>query len=246
MRTGHRGPDKIRYDLDGLEIRTSEKMSQLVSRLPLASCDKTLELGCMDGMVARALAQAGKKAMALDLSRDAFEAMAQQSGVQFVQGDACQMPLPDACVDLVYSFAAFEHFDRPEACVSECRRVLKKGGYLYLSFGPVYTSPFGLHAYREVPIPYCQYLFKNEDLIEYAKQNGLRYQWPFVNGFTVTQYQRIWDRFRPDFEALYYKEHPTGAVGAELIRRFPQCFKGRVEDTDDFFVSAIELCWRKI
>ncbi len=245
MQYSYREPDAIRYDKEGLEIRAREKVGQIRERIGLDSWSTCLELGCWDGMVSAELARLGKKAYGLDLRQDGFDKRAREAGVEFVQGDVAAMPLPDAGMDLIYSFAAFEHFSDPDSVLAQSLRVLKRGGWLYLLFGPVYTSPYGRHAYRQIPIPYCHYLFKEENLRAYARENNLEFGWPYVNGVSVTDYRKLWKKYQTSFEIIYYKEHPTGGVGAELIQKYPHCFKGKVPSCDDLFVSAIELVWRK-
>jgi hypothetical protein len=123
--------------------------------------------------------------------------------------------------------------------------VLRPGGYLFLLFGPVYTSPYGLHAYRQIPVPYCQYLFTDADLKAYAAREGLPAAWPFVNGVSVSSYRDLWAQQAGRFERLHYVEHPTGGVGAELIADHPACFRGKVPAFGDLFVSAMEICLRR-
>jgi ubiquinone/menaquinone biosynthesis C-methylase UbiE len=53
--------------------------------------------------------------------------------VQFVQGTAEQLPLPDASVDLVISTTSFDHWVDQGAGLAECARVLVPGGHLVLS-----------------------------------------------------------------------------------------------------------------
>ena len=213
--------------------------------MPLDHCGDCLELGPSDGMVCAELVQLGKHAYGLDLERKSFDPRAERAGVRLAVGDVTAMPFPDGSMDLIYSFAAFEHFENPEACLDESFRVLRKEGYLYLFFGPIYTAPWGRHAYRQIPIPYCHYLFEETELKQYALSNRLESNWPYVNGFTLNQYRGLWKKYTSKFDSLFYKEHPTGGVGAELISEFPGCFKGKASDVNEFFVSAIELCWKK-
>jgi len=235
----------IRYDAEGLKFRAEENVSFIKKRVPLTGIKDCLELGCWDGMVGAKLVNLGKNATGLDLKKEGFDPRAAATGVKFIQGDAASMPIPNTCMDLVYCFASFEHFADPAAVVADSWRVLRSGGYLYLSFCPVYTSPYGLHAYRAFPLPYCHYLFKEEDLKQYAMTHGLTLDWPYVNGFTVTQYRDLFAEYKDKFETCFYKEYPTGGIGAEWIRRHPSCFKGKVADFNDFFVSCIEVVLRK-
>ena len=41
-----------------------------------------------------------------------------------------RLPLPDASVDVIFSYAVLEHIDNPEAMAAELGRVLKPGGWL--------------------------------------------------------------------------------------------------------------------
>ncbi len=245
MRSGYRPPDVVRYDPDGLVLRAGEKLVQMQARLPLARCRRCVELGCWDGMVLAALAERGHVAYGADLSGEGFDRRARAAGARLVLTDASTLALGSCTVDLVYSFAAFEHFADPHGVVNEAWRVLRPGGHLYLMFGPVYTSPYGLHAYRQIPVPYCQYLFTDADLKTYATREGLPTAWPYVNGVSVTAYRRLWAQQTTRFEQLYYREHSTGGVGAELITKYPFCFRSKVPAFDDLFVSAVEICLRK-
>ena len=247
MRRGYQPPGVIRYDPDGLNARAREKVAQLEARVPLEHCRSCIELGCWDGMVLAALREKrrGVAAYGADRSTDGIDARARDAGVRFVQTDAAQLGFGSNSVDLIYSFAAFEHFADPRAVIEESWRVLRPGGHLYLIFGPVYTSPYGLHAYRQIPVPYCQYLFAESDLKAYAAREGLPAAWPYVNGVSVTAYRRLWAEQGARFDSLYYHEHPSGGVGAELIAEYPSCFRAKVPTFDDLLVSAIEICLRK-
>jgi SAM-dependent methyltransferase len=51
----------------------------------------------------------------------------------FVQADARAMPFPDGQFDALWTVFVLEHVPNPEQALREIRRVLKPGGYLYLS-----------------------------------------------------------------------------------------------------------------
>jgi SAM-dependent methyltransferase len=247
MGRGYEAPAVIRYDPEGLVLRAVEKVEWLARNVPMERVRSCVELGCYDGMVLASLHHhfQGIVAFGADRSTGGIDPRARAAGVRFLQTDASQLAFDSGSLDLVYSFAAFEHFADPGAAVDEAWRVLRPGGHLYLSFGPVYTSPFGLHAYRQIPVPYCHYLFSDAALRDYATSKGLPTAWPYVNGVTVTEYRRIFAERASRFDRLYYHEHPTGAVGAEFIIRYPSCFRARVPTFDELLVSAIEICLRK-
>ena len=52
--------------------------------------------------------------------------------------DVARLPFRDECVDMVICESVLEHIAKPERVVSEITRVLKKGGYIYVSVPFVY------------------------------------------------------------------------------------------------------------
>ncbi|HEY9624700.1 MAG TPA: class I SAM-dependent methyltransferase [Crinalium sp.] len=57
----------------------------------------------------------------------------QQKNVQFVCGDATQLPFSDRSFDAVTMFDVLEHVPNHEKAIAEARRVLKPGGFLLVS-----------------------------------------------------------------------------------------------------------------
>ncbi len=52
--------------------------------------------------------------------------------VHFIKGDILKLPFPDESFDFITSLGVIEHFDNPQIPLLEMRRVLKKGGILFL------------------------------------------------------------------------------------------------------------------
>src|SRR6516225_10257899 len=85
---------------------------------------------------------ANPQLLALDAS---LAALTSNSGKFRICADAECLPLPSVSVDLIVAEHVFEHFARPEACLRECFRVLKRGGRLVIS-GPNGRSYIALAA----------------------------------------------------------------------------------------------------
>jgi SAM-dependent methyltransferase len=236
------GPPEVRYDEEGLMLRADDNITRMGECVDLSGVESALEIGCWDGMVSSRLARLGVRCCALDISREGFDPRAKEAGVRFVQSDACRMPFSEGALDLIFSFAAFEHFPDPSKVLAESARVLRPGGKLFLDFGPIATAPYGLHAYRSIPVPYVHILFDKKDLTEYAQRRGLPTNWPYINGVTLNQYRQIFEDAKRDFDTVAYKEHGSGGIGAELIVRYPGVFQRASRQADDFFVSVISIC----
>jgi len=245
MREGYRPPDPVRYDADGLVERANEKVDQLSRVVDWTSVRTALELGCWDGMIAAVLRERGIEAYGLDITTTAADARAVRAGVAFLRSDAESIALGANSMDLVYSFASLEHFPHPDRCLAEVRRVLRPGGLAYLSFGPLYFSPYGRHAYRQIPIPFCHLLFDEHGLHQWAEANGLPHEWPYVNGWSLQRYRALWQSLPPDLRVVSYREQATGGVGIELVVRHPQVFRSRVDDFDELLIAHVEVALRK-
>jgi len=73
--------------------------------------------------------------------------------VRFLQADGQALPFPARTFDAVLSHAVIEHVPDAPMYLSECARVLRPAGWMYLSTAP-YLSFAGAHLPRlKVPIP---------------------------------------------------------------------------------------------
>jgi SAM-dependent methyltransferase len=243
MAEGFQPPPVVRYDPEGLRLRAVEKVERLSAMVGLDGVGRILELGAWDGMVGRELAQRGIQAVALDVVMDGLDARARRDGVRFVQSDAGHIALASGSIDLVCSFGSLEHFPRPDRALAEVHRVLRSGGRALFNFGPLYFSPYGRHAYRQIPVPFCHLLFEEPTLHEWAASAGLPHAWPFVNGWSPNQYRELWAAFDDRFRVISNEEHSTGGVGIELVSRFPRCFRGI--SLDALLVTQIDIVLEK-
>ncbi len=109
------------------------RLLDLVSRT-LPARARVLDVGCGTGGFCAALRLRGHEAIGTDPH-------AAEMGLppdRFVPGTSDRLPFPDASFDAVCIFDVLEHVD-DTAAIGECRRVLRPGGYLFLSV-PAYAS----------------------------------------------------------------------------------------------------------
>jgi ubiquinone/menaquinone biosynthesis C-methylase UbiE len=88
-----------------------------------------LELGCGAAQWTGALAQAGARAIGLDLSdQQLTHARARSLSISLVQGDAESLPFGRAAFDIVFCDHGATVFASPKATIPEVSRVLKPAG----------------------------------------------------------------------------------------------------------------------
>jgi ubiquinone/menaquinone biosynthesis C-methylase UbiE len=92
-----------------------------------------LEAGCGTGLLLAEAARVGRSAIGLDLSHGMLT-RARDRGLRVVQGSLTEVPLPDACVDLVYSMKVLAHVPPIREALVELARVTRPGGHLLLEF----------------------------------------------------------------------------------------------------------------
>ncbi len=110
---------------------------QLVRRLGVGAGQRVIDVACGSGNAAIPAAQAGARVTGVDLAPEMLEmarARAQDAGVivEWVEGDAEDLPLPDAEADVVLSTFGCMFAPRHEVAADELARVLAPGGRLGL------------------------------------------------------------------------------------------------------------------
>ena len=105
-----------------------------------------LDIACGEGYGSALLAGSARSVIGVDVAAEAVEharsAYMATPRLQFKLGDAAEIPLADASVDVVVSFETIEHHDRHLEMLSEIRRVLRPDGILVISSPnrPVYSE----------------------------------------------------------------------------------------------------------
>ena len=110
--------------LDDLEVEIVERYSR----------DRdVLEVGCGTGLILDRVARFASSAHGIDLSAGML-ARAAARGLTVGQASATALPLPDASVDVAYSFKVLAHIPDIAGAMSEMARVVRPGGHVIAEF----------------------------------------------------------------------------------------------------------------
>lgn len=104
--------------------------------LALLPSDSTIiDAGCGLGDWVIALSNSNLNVIGIDISRVTIAKLrGLYPAYQFQDGDIRNIKLPDSSVHAYYSWGVFEHFESgPQDCLREALRVLKPGGYLFIT-----------------------------------------------------------------------------------------------------------------
>ncbi len=137
--------------------------------------DKTvLDIACGSGYGTKLLADAGAQTVigvdnaceAVDYAKKWYNA----DTIQFILGDALQIPIADHSIDVIVSFETIEHVTAPETFLQECKRVLTPDGLLiastpnkgtYPSGNQFHVKEFTFREYNDLLKPY----FRNTKIV---------------------------------------------------------------------------------
>ena len=116
----------------------SQWTEDFISRLPLGSGTKVLDVACGTGNLCVSAARRGATAAGIDIAPNLLEqarAKAESEGlkIQFDEGDAEQLPYADASFDLVVSVFGAMFAPRPEKVAAELIRVCRPGGQIAMA-----------------------------------------------------------------------------------------------------------------
>lgn len=147
------------YDYALFEYYRSAKVIRFLEQAGVRIGGGILDAGCGGGGMPLSLAEEAERVVGIDLAprfTDAGRRLAAERGLRnlhFVRADGQALPFQDAAFDIVLSHAVIEHVADASLYLREIARVLKPGGFVYLSTAS-YLSFAGAHLPRlAIPVP---------------------------------------------------------------------------------------------
>ncbi len=100
----------------------------------------------------------------------------------YIRADAQRLAFKKSKFDIVFCINVFEHVPDPEQVFLEIYRVLKRGGYAFISFIPVYYCDTGSHMIDFISEPWAHLRYTEDEYIHILRDasGGNEY---FVNEF---------------------------------------------------------------
>ena len=204
------------------------------------------EMACGDGMVGRILHDYGHKVVQQDLE-DWRDLRARK--LAFIKSDLAELiPIPKNRFDLIFSYNSFEHIPNPKLTLNELTRICKPGGMIFLEFGPLYNSPWGLHAYKSLKMPYPQFLFSREFLKEKLREIGIRDlgkeldDLQPLNKWRFSQFETLWQKSEL---TLLRKELGRDYSHLNIINKYPENFSSYNLTIDEVSIQWIRVLFVK-
>lgn len=210
--------------------------------------ERILDVGCGTGGAVRALASSFPiaRAVGVDLSETMIaEARARTevstAPVEFVVGDAHELPFPDNSFDAAYSVRVFEIIGEPRRALSEMARVLAPGGRLVIN-GPDMDTWAIDSSDREVTRKILHYASDVEtngwvgrQLPAWCKELGLTDVRVTPVGITVNEMEPIYEVC---LRAFVENAEAAGTLTAEEATRWVEDLKER-DRRGHFFCSQM-------
>ena len=207
---------------------------------PLLKRKVVLDMGCFNG--GRSAAWTKRYELAyisgIDIKQEFIDAATQFRDAMEFEGDfkvakGEELQFEDDKFDAILSFEVFEHVQNVEKTLSECYRVLKKGGRLFVVF-PSYYHPIEHHLSLVTSIHCIHYVFSGNTLIkaynEILEKRGNTSNWykrnPLdleswekgntINGTTSAQFRHFIKE--GNWKIILQSKKPIGSIGRGASR----------------------------
>jgi demethylmenaquinone methyltransferase/2-methoxy-6-polyprenyl-1,4-benzoquinol methylase len=114
-------------------IGAAKRVQVMSEYVHIRSDDVILDIGGNTGKVTEAYSNNCKEVVVLEPKRNVIEyGKSHRPNIKFVEGQAENIPLPDAYFDKVVASASFHHFSDHDKALEEMKRVLKPDGRIII------------------------------------------------------------------------------------------------------------------
>lgn len=131
--------DKNYFELGARDARSSHFNRMLKVYRPLArmlarlKVHRALDVGCATGSLVKALLEENVDTYGVDISEYAINTSPVRDRLKLVDVEEEPLPFPTGYFDLVTSLQTLEHLSNVEKAISEISRVLKTGGFFFMT-----------------------------------------------------------------------------------------------------------------
>jgi len=125
-----------------------------------------IDFGCGEGDDAIALAKGyALRVIGLDIRESVLERARQKARQEGVDKVCHFYTSTDERADAIVSIDSFEHFSDPASVLMKMSELLKPGGAVFASFGPIWYHPLGGHLFSV--FPWAHLIFSEKALIRW-------------------------------------------------------------------------------
>lgn len=154
---------------------------------------------------------------------DIFDYSDRNPKLKFITADVEEpVDFPSCSFDLIYSHSVFEHLKHLDRAMAQVDRLVKLGGYIYLTVCPLYYSPTGSHVNVPVRLTNWEHLDPASEYYMLETPDPTRInEGVFLNRLTVADFLAAVGRV--GWEVCHFSlgiVHPA-SVPAALTERFP-------------------------
>jgi len=124
-----KGPLKTLHDINNVRLEFIDKHLSLNNA-------SILDVGCGGGVLAEGMAKLGAKVTGIDASNEAIQVAKEHAAQNHLTIDYECLPIEDyehPGFDAITCMEMLEHVQNPEVVIEHCKRLLKPGGFLFLS-----------------------------------------------------------------------------------------------------------------
>jgi len=123
------GPLKTLHDINPVRLALIQQYMNL-------SESRVLDVGCGGGILSEGMAALGARITGLDVESEAINSARNHASLQSLDIDYICQPIESFDTDLfdgITCMEMLEHVQQPQQIIVHCARLLKEGGYLFLS-----------------------------------------------------------------------------------------------------------------